>query len=62
METTFKEPNERMENERWAEEIRQQLATAWELGDKEKADQLRKDLIEIGLLSSEEIESLEETL
>lgn len=34
------------------------LATAMELGDHDKADQYRKELIDSGLLSTEEIESL----
>jgi len=57
-----KEPNERMENERIIEEMRQQLFTAIQMGDETRADQIRKDLIETGLLSSNEVEELEETL
>jgi len=34
------------------------LATYMELGDRDKADQCRKELIDSGLLSTEEIESL----
>lgn len=59
MNTTFKEPNERMENERILEEMRQQLFVALESGETDRADQIRKDIIGLGLLSSDEVETLE---
>ena len=38
--------NERMENERWAEEMKQQISTALQNNDFCKADQLNKELLD----------------
>jgi hypothetical protein len=42
----MKELNERMENEKWAEEIKQQISTALQVKDFCKADQLNKELLD----------------
>ena len=47
METTFKEPNERLENERWAEEMKQQLFTALDHKDYLRAREINKEIIQL---------------
>jgi uncharacterized protein YeaC (DUF1315 family) len=50
------------QNDAIVEELRQQLVTAIELGERQKELAIREELKNSGLLSAEEVESLEKTI